>query len=85
MPSIDIDLPQDLVGFIDREVAAGRYSSNSDVVTEALRLLRHELAEALEALRREVQIGLDDAAAGRFSKKSVAEIAQEVLDESQGE
>lgn len=35
--------------------------------------------EKLATLRREIAIGLEAAAAGRFSKKSVREIADEVL------
>jgi antitoxin ParD1/3/4 len=39
--------------------------------------------EKLAILRREIAIGLDDAAAGRFSRKTVREIAEEVRREKQ--
>ena len=34
--------------------------------------------EKLATLRREIEIGLKDAAAGRFSRKTVSDIADEV-------
>lgn len=37
--------------------------------------------EKLAVLKREIAIGLADAAAGRFSKRTVAEIADDVLRE----
>lgn len=47
---------------------------------------RSESDEALEwekltALRREIEIGLNEAAAGRFSRKTVSDIADEVMRE----
>jgi hypothetical protein len=39
--------------------------------------------EKLAILRREIAIGLGDAAAGRFSRKTVREITEEVRREKQ--
>ena len=87
MATMNVSLPTDMVDFVEREVADGGYASSSEVVRDALRLLQHDKAlerEKLEILRREVQIGLDDAHAGRFSDQTVMEIAEEVLREHFG-
>lgn len=88
MPTMNVSLPVDMVEFVESAVAEGGYASSSEVVRDALRLLQHDKAleqEKLVILRREVAIGLDAAAAGRFSTKTVTEIADEVRREHLGE
>jgi antitoxin ParD1/3/4 len=85
MATMNVSLPTPMVEFVEDMVASGGYSSSSEVVREALRLLRDERAIAQEKaaiLRREVGIGLEQARAGRFSDRSVAEIAEEVVREA---
>lgn len=87
MPTMNVSLPADMVDFVESEVADGGYASSSEVVRDALRLLQHDKAlerEKLAILRREVNIGLADAAAGRFSNKTVKDIADEVRREHLG-
>jgi antitoxin ParD1/3/4 len=48
--STSVTLDERLVGFIDRQIAAGRYGSASEVVRAALQLLEEHEAK-LEALR----------------------------------
>ena len=81
MATMNVSLPGDMVDFVENEVAEGGYASSSEVVRDALRLLQHDKAleaEKLAILRREINIGLEDAAAGRISTKTVSEIAEEV-------
>lgn len=88
MATMNVSLPADMVDFVESEVSRGGYSSSSEVVRDALRLLQHDKAleqEKLAILRREIAIGLDDAAAGRSSRKSISDIADEVLREQSGE
>ena len=88
MATKNISLPADLVDFVDSEVAEGGYVSSSEVVRDALRLLQHDKAleqEKLAILRREINLGLEDAAAGHFSTKTVSEIADEMRREHFGE
>ena len=88
MATMNISLPTDMVAFIEGEVAEGDYASSSEVVRDAIRLLRHDKAlesEKLAILRREVDLGLADAAACRFSVKTVRDIAEEVRREHLGE
>ena len=80
MATMNVSLSKDFVDFVNREVASGEYGSASEVVREALRLLRREKAahlEKLAILRREVGIGLEQVRAGRLSTRSVMEILAE--------
>lgn len=88
MATMNVSLPDDMAEFVNNEVAAGGYTSASEVVRDALRLLQHDKAleqEKLAILRREINIGLADAAAGRFSKRGVREIFDGVRRRSGGE
>ncbi|WP_349371191.1 type II toxin-antitoxin system ParD family antitoxin [Salinarimonas sp.] len=81
MATMNVSLPDDMVEFVEVEIREGGYVSASEVVRDALRLLRREKAiehEKVAILRREVGIGLADAEEGRFSKRSVSDIADEV-------
>jgi len=78
MATMNVSLPKEFVEFVSREVESGEYVSASEVVRDALRLLRREKAaeeEKLAILRREVAVGLADARAGRLSRRTATEIA----------
>jgi antitoxin ParD1/3/4 len=65
---MDIFLTSELEQFIAHKVESGVYHSASEVVRDGLRLLkeRDELHQSrLEELRREIQIGIDQADQGR--------------------
>jgi antitoxin ParD1/3/4 len=81
MATMNVSLSDELVTFVEGEIASGGYASASEVVRDGLRLLRREKAaenEKILILRREVGIGVDQARSGRLSKRSVAEIAAEL-------
>ena len=81
MPTMNVSLPAALAEFVEKEVASGNYATASEVVRDGLRMLREERAvyeEKLAILRREIQIGLDDAEAGRFSDRSVMDILADI-------
>src|ERR1041385_4355918 len=81
MATMNVSLSEEFVDFVNREVASGEYGSASEVVREALRLLRREKAaeqEKLAILRREVAIGLEDMKAGRLSNRTALDIAAEL-------
>ena len=82
MADLKVKLTDELAGFVDDEVKAGTYVSASEVVRDGLRLLKRERdaeREKLAILRREIDAGLTDAREGRFSERSVSEIAQAVM------
>ncbi len=82
MATMNINVPPEIADFVEKEVAQGGYGSSSEVVGEALRLLRHQKAqeqEKLTILRREVEFGIAAAEEGRFSAKTVGDILDDVL------
>ena len=77
---MNVSLTPHLEDLVRGLVASGRYNSASEVVREALRLVeeREQLrAIKLEALRRDVQQGLDDLEAGRSGPLDMEAIKQE--------
>ncbi len=81
MATVNVSLSKEFLDFVNREVASGEYSTASEVVREALRLLRRERAaeqEKLAILRREIAVGLEDARAGRLSTRTAVDIAAEL-------
>lgn len=84
MTTMNVSLPQSLADYVELEVKSGDYGTASEVVREALRLLRRERSageERLAILRGAVAVGLEDASAGRFSDRSIREIAESIARE----
>ncbi len=81
MPTMNVSLSSELAAFVEEEVASGEYGTASEVVRDGLRRLLHDKAvreEKAAVLRREVGLGLEEARAGRFSRRSVADIADAI-------
>jgi antitoxin ParD1/3/4 len=88
MPTMNVSLPAALAEFVEDEVASGAYASASEVVRDGLRILQRDRAlyeERMAMLRHEIQLGLDDIAAGRISDRSVMDILEEVRREEEAE
>ncbi|CAN5705827.1 hypothetical protein BH23PLA1_BH23PLA1_10180 [soil metagenome] len=69
METMSVRLPRELEDLIQKKVESGQYDSPYEVVREALQLLddRDKLREIrLEELRREIQIGIDQADRGEL-------------------
>lgn len=67
---MNISLTPALEKFINDKVASGLYNSASEVIREALRLMlgQNEISkQCIEALNKDVQIGLDAYSNGDFS------------------
>jgi len=56
--------------FVEELVARGAYPSATEVVHDALRLLRQG-EHKLESLRREIQIGIDELERGEISQLDI--------------
>ena len=87
MATMNVSLSEELVDFVESEVASGEYAAASEVVRDGLRLLRREKAASQERiliLRREVAIGVAQARSGRLSRRSVADIAAGTNTENEG-
>ncbi len=67
--NMNVSLTDELGEFVKTRVSSGRYTSASEVVREALRMMEHHeqtQAAKLEALRRDYQVGLDSGNAGEI-------------------
>ena len=81
---MNVSLTPELEQIVDQKVKSGLYNSASEVVREGLRLLqqRDDMREAkLNALRAEIQKGIDDLEAGRYRDGEVvmAEIRERLM------
>ena len=77
---MNISLLPDLEDLVTRKVESGEYDSPSDVVVHALYLLEacDRFREAqLEALRREVAIGIEQCEPGEVAELDIEEIIGE--------
>lgn len=81
---MNVSLTPELENIVDQKVKSGQYNSASEVVREGLRLLqqRDDMREAkLNALRAEIQKGIDDLEAGRIydGPTAMAEMRERLL------
>ena len=85
MPTMNVNLTPALADFVESEVGAGEYQSASELVRDALRLLRQEKKHnelKLTLLRQEVARGVAEADAAEFGHRTFDEIADAVLREA---
>ncbi len=73
-----ISLDKDIENFIKDKNVSGIYSNSSEVVNEALLLLK-ERDEKKQVLLCEIQKGIDDIETGRISTQTPKEIFNEVV------
>jgi antitoxin ParD1/3/4 len=69
---MNVSLTPELERLVEQKVGSGEYKSASEVVRHALRLLSREDQEyqaRLDALRAEIQFGIDDFDQGRHAPK----------------
>ena len=82
--NMNVSLPNELAEFIKSKVTSGRYSSSSEVVREALRLLeQHDAiqAEKLRWLQKSWSDGIASGDGGEFDPESVKAEARKMRDE----
>jgi len=79
---MNVSLTEELANFVEAKVGTGRYSSSSEVVREALRLMesmeRRE-AEKLGWLRNAWQEGVDSGDAGELDLADLKQEARALL------
>lgn len=84
MPTMNVSLTREMADFVSSELAAGDYASASELVRDALRLLRRDRdieSQKVEILKRKLDLGIAQAEREEFSTRSVMEIAASVLAE----
>lgn len=68
MPTRNINMTDHFDRFVERQISSGRYSSASEIVRDALRLLEEqeqERAAKLKALRQAAKQGFDEIDQGK--------------------
>ena len=77
---MNVSLTPELEQYVNKRVESGLYHSASEVIREGLRLLKEKdeiYQRKLEQLRRDIQIGIDQADRGQvstFNKETLKEI-----------
>ena len=61
-----IELPQELCIFVDSSVEAGRFHNASEMVANALHILKGDERAKFEALRADLAIGIEQANRGLY-------------------
>jgi antitoxin ParD1/3/4 len=80
---MNVSLTPELEQYVNGKVRSGLYHSASEVILEGLRLLKEKddlHQKKLRDLRRDLQIGIDQAERGevsRFSEQTLGEIKSE--------
>ena len=80
--NMNVSLPEELANFVKAKVSAGRYSSSSEVVREALRLMeRYEQQEAekLQFLQKAWKDGVKSGGAGEIDFDELKKTARAKL------
>ena len=80
--NMNVSLPEELAEFVKAKVSSGRYTSSSEVVREALRLLEQQdirNAEKLRWLQKAWQEGIDSGDAGELDVESLKREARQQL------
>jgi antitoxin ParD1/3/4 len=85
---LTITLPAEMAASVREAVDEGNYASSSEVIREALRDWKMKRAgQALASLRADLQVGLDDLAAGRtepFDAEEIMKRGRELLKQRRG-
>lgn len=68
-----MQIPAEWEEYVAEQVKSGRFASPAEVIADALGLQRDDYRK-LQALRREVQKGIDSAEAGNISYATADEI-----------
>jgi len=76
---MQIHLSNEQSAFVQRQIEEGRYTSETDVVQDGIRLLKAEM-EWRTTVRQQIEEGLVDAVAGRTVDGPAA--IQELIDRS---
>ena len=77
--NMNVSLTEELANFVKAKVSAGRYTSSSEVVREALRLMEkieRQEAEKLSYLRQAWRQGIDSGDAGELDFSALKQEAR---------
>jgi len=84
MPTQNVNITDELEAFVKNQITGGHFKNVSEVHRAALSLLarrEEERSLRIEKLRQEIQFGLDDVEAGRYTEYDSAEALFESITE----
>ncbi|OFV98777.1 MAG: CopG family transcriptional regulator [Acidobacteria bacterium RIFCSPLOWO2_02_FULL_61_28] len=85
---MNVSLTPELERLVNKKVQSGMYSSASEVIREALRLLKEQeelRRRKLEELRKEIRIGLEQAKRGEGVPLDIAKLKSRLRKRLQGQ
>ena len=71
---MNVSLPPELESLVDEKVQTGMYQTASEVVREALRLLKERDETKLRELRETIQAGIDQLERGEYTEYDPANV-----------
>jgi antitoxin ParD1/3/4 len=80
---MDVSIPEEYAAFVREQVESGSYGSEKAVLEDGLRMLKEQkeqYSSKLEALRKDIQAGIDQLDNGEgkpFDKERIKQIARE--------
>ncbi len=80
---MNVSLTQELEKFVQEKVSSGLYNSASEVIREALRLLREQdmlRQHHLDELKREIGLGIQQANRGQTKPFDAEEMKRRVME-----
>ena len=77
MSNMNVSLTEELVSYVKTPVASGRYTSSSEVVREALRLMERQEQTEAERLRLLQQAWRDGVESGDFQPLDIQAVKDE--------
>ncbi|MDR3495418.1 MAG: type II toxin-antitoxin system ParD family antitoxin [Ancalomicrobiaceae bacterium] len=77
MSNLNVSLPEELVSYVKTKVSTGRYTSSSEVIREALRLMEKQEQADGERLRLLQQAWREGIDSGNFQPLDMAAIKAE--------
>lgn len=80
---MNVSLTQELEKFVQEKVSSGLYNSASEVIREALRLLREQdmlRQHQLDELKREIALGIEQANRGQTKPFDAEEMKRRVIE-----
>ena len=83
--NMNVSLPDELANFVEKKVRSGHYSSSSEVVNDALRLLeKHDQIEQgkLDWLRSAYDVGIGSGPAAPLDMETVKKEGRDILKHS---
>lgn len=79
MPTLAVQINDELKSFVDESIQAGSFFNASELVATALLVLQSDKSK-LDALRRDIAVGIQQADRGEFVQFSASDVITEAAE-----